>query len=293
MDLEPGDAIEELRWCHPAHNTPDAHESTETGTTLLIMRSATVIAYLTPLREGGSLPGVVEASDLGTYVMKLRAAGQGPRVLATEVIVAHLARHIGLRVPELVTLELDAAIGRREPDPEIQQLLVASAGLNLGMDFLPGSLGFDPLAFTVDADEAARVLWLDAFTANVDRTHRNPNLLLWHGDLWCIDHGAALRFQYDWSRADEFPTARFDATDHVLAQQAGGMAGLAPELARHVDDATLATAVDLVPDAWLAPDPDRPDLAAPDDPAAARRRYVALLAARRDAMASWLPRSAG
>lgn len=248
-----------------------------------------VTRYLTPLREGGSLPGIVEADDDGTYVMKLRSAGQGPRVLASEVIVAALARKLELRVPDLVLLDLDGAIGRREPDPEIQHLLVTSAGMNLGMDYLPGSIGFDPTAFQVDPTLAATIIWLDAFTANVDRSHRNPNLLMWHGNLWCIDHGVALGFQHNWSRADRFPTAPFDATDHVLAQHIDHVARLAPELAARIDAQTIERALDQTPDTWLGPDPDRPDAAAPPTAADARARMTDLLAARLVAMERWCP----
>lgn len=248
-----------------------------------------VTRYLTPLREGGSLPGIVEADDEGTYVMKLRSAGQGPRVLASEVIVAALGRRLGLRVPDLVLLDLDASIGRREPDPEIQHLLVTSAGMNLGMDYLPGSIGFDPTAFQVDPTHAATIIWLDAFTANVDRSHRNPNLLMWHGNLWCIDHGVALGFQHNWSRADRFPTAPFDAADHVLAAHVGHVAALAPELALMMDAPTIERALDQVPDVWLGRDPDRPDAAAPASAEEARERLASLIEARRRAMDSWCP----
>ena len=153
--------------------------------------------YVTPLREGGSLPGIVEATDLGTYVMKLSGAGQGPRVLVAEVIVAGLARALGLRVPDLAALTLSAEIARFEADQEVQELLNASIGLNLGIDFLPGSFGFDSQA-SVGEVEGATIIWLDAFVANVDRTWRNPNLLRWHDQIWCIDHGAALYFHHLW-----------------------------------------------------------------------------------------------
>ncbi len=161
-----------------------------------------VTRYVTPLREGGSLPGIVEADDLGTYVCKFRGAGQGVRVLVAEVIVAGLAERIGLRTPRLVALDLDPEIARYEADEEVQDLLNASPGLNLGADFLPGSFGFDghvPPGRGERSADPARVLWLDAFVANVDRSWRNPNLLLWHGNLWVIDHGAALYFHHGWA----------------------------------------------------------------------------------------------
>ncbi|MGH3750836.1 MAG: HipA family kinase, partial [Micromonosporaceae bacterium] len=159
------------------------------------------IRYVTPLREGGSLPGVVEADDLGTYVAKFRGAGQGPRALIAEVIAGELGRRLGLRVPDLAVLDIDPVIGRAEPDQEVQELLQASGGENLGVDFLPGALGFEPSAHPVDVALASRVLWFDAFIENVDRSWRNPNLLIWHGDLWLIDHGAALYFHHNWPRA--------------------------------------------------------------------------------------------
>lgn len=160
--------------------------------------------YVTPLREGGSLPGIVEAADLGTYVMKFTGAGQGAGVLVAEVIVATIARALGLRVPDLVVLRLGPEIARYEADQEVQGLLTASVGLNLGIDFLPGSFAFDPRG-VVDPVDAATILWLDAFVANVDRSWKNPNLLLWHGNLWCIDHGASLYFHYAWPNAVGLP----------------------------------------------------------------------------------------
>ncbi|WP_374100949.1 HipA family kinase, partial [Streptomyces phytophilus] len=166
-----------------------------------MLRKVTATRYVTPLREGGSLPGVVEADDLGTYVMKFTGAGQGRKALVAEVISGVLAQRLGLRVPDLVGLQLDPVIGRSEPDEEVQALLKASGGLNLGMDFLPGSLGFDPLAFRVDAAEAGRVVWFDALVGNVDRSWRNPNMLVWHGDLWLIDHGATLIWHHNWPAA--------------------------------------------------------------------------------------------
>jgi hypothetical protein len=169
-----------------------------------------------PLREGGSLPGVMEADDLGTYVVKFRGAGQGRKVLVAEVLVGGLARALGLPVPELVLVEVDPVLGRAEPDEEVQDLLRASGGLNLGMDFLPGALGFDPVAHEVEADLASRVLWFDALVGNVDRSWRNPNLLLWHRELQLIDHGATLVFHHDWSRAASAAAKPYDASDHVL-----------------------------------------------------------------------------
>ena len=175
----------------------------------------TVTRYVTPLREGGSLPALVEADNLGTYVMKFRGAGQGPLALVAEIIAGELARRLGLRTPELVLAELDPRIPGSEPDPEIQDLLRASEGLNLGVDFLPGSVGFDPLGWTTGRDFASQVLWFDALVQNVDRTWRNPNLLVWHRDIWLIDHGAALHFHHNWPTAD--PKRPFDASEAINA----------------------------------------------------------------------------
>jgi hypothetical protein len=159
-----------------------------------VLPHVTATRYVTPLREGGSLPGLMEADDLGTYVVKFHGAGQGPRVLVAEVICAAIARGLGLPVPELVTVEVDPALAAGEPDQDVQDLMRASGGLNLGMDFLPGALDFDPAAFTADATLAGRVLWFDALAGNVDRTWRNPNMLLWHGEPHLIDHGSSLTF---------------------------------------------------------------------------------------------------
>ncbi len=232
-----------------------------------MLPSATILRYATPLREGGSLPGIVEADDLGTYVAKFTGAGQGPTALVAEVVVASLARRLDLRVPDLVTLDLDEAIGRLEPDPEIQHLLVTSAGMNLGMDFLPGSVGFEPATFDVATREAGMVMWLDAFVANVDRTWRNPNLLMWHGDLWVIDHGAALVWQHAWARpdgpavrdgrvTDEAITAaarRFlDLSDHVLAGAGGDLGAARRQATATLTRDDLEAALAAVPDEWLS-----------------------------------------
>ena len=208
------------------------------------MRTVRATRYVAPLREGGSLPGLVEADDDGLYVCKFRGAGQGPLALVAEVIGGELARGLGLRVPELVLLELDPRLGEAEPDPEIQDLLQASAGLNLGVDYLPGALAFDA-SVEVDPEWAATVVWLDHLITNVDRTPRNPNLLCWHGDVWLIDHGAALYRQHgtDDLAADAH---RPFATDHVLAPFAGPTpGGLEPDL----------DVVDLVPEEWLVGPP--------------------------------------
>ncbi|MEO6512336.1 MAG: HipA family kinase, partial [Nocardioides sp.] len=200
----------------------------------MVLETVRVTRYVTPLREGGSLPGIVEADDLGTYVCKFRGAGQGTRVLVAEVIVSGLAQRLGLLTPRLVELDLDPAIAKYEADQEVQDLLNASPGANLGVDFLPGSFGFDG---EVDGDSSvgAKVLWLDAFTANVDRTWRNPNLLRWHGDLWVIDHGAALYFHHAWAGGvtapERFASQPWDVAHHVFGSRVDGLAAVDAEAA--------------------------------------------------------------
>ena len=243
--------------------------------------------YVAPLREGGSLPGLVEADDLGTYVMKFRGAGQGRKALVAEVIVGELARHLDLRVPQMKALVLSAEIGRYEADEEVQDLLTASIGLNLGIDFLPGSFGFDGRAFKPPAEEAARILWLDALTVNIDRSWRNPNLLVWHRNLWCIDHGAALIFHHNWEAADpeRFAVRPYDYNDHILtavARKAGP--GVYAALKNQITERVLREVLDQVPDKWLEPAPGR------DEPAAVRELYLEFLQARLAADKEWLPR---
>lgn len=244
-----------------------------------------VTRYVTPLREGGSLPGVVEAEDLGTYVCKFRGAGQGVRVLVAEIVVAELARRIGLRTPRLVVLDLDSALARYEADEEVQDLLRASIGLNLGVDFLPGSFGFDGEVPT-GVDIAARVLWLDAFVANVDRSWRNPNLLVWHRDLWVIDHGATLYFHHSWGNGvgdpERFARQSWSLEDHVLAAYADGLVVADAEVSNKLGPADFTDILALVPDAWLQPVPGA------GTPAAVRAAYVSFLTARL-ATRDWLP----
>jgi hypothetical protein len=233
--------------------------------------------YVTPLREGGSLPAVVEASDGGTYVVKFRGAGQGVKVLVAEWIAGELGRALGLRVPELVLLELDPALGRNEPDSEIRELLKASAGLNLAMDFLPGSLTFDPLAGPPPAgEEASAIVWFDALVTNVDRTPKNPNLLTWHRQLWLIDHGASLYFHHGWDGWLERAATPFaPIKDHVLLPWAAGLpeaaARLAPRLTREVVEAVVGA----IPEGWLG-GPDVPFASVAEHRAA----YVTWLLAR-------------
>ena len=243
----------------------------------------TAIRYVTPLREGGSLPGLMEADDLGTYVVKFRGAGQGRKVLVAEIVTGELARRLGLPVPDLVTVQLDPALGASEPDQEVQELLRASPGLNLGVDFLPGALDLDPAAFEVDPGFAGRVLWFDALVGNVDRSWRNANLLFWHGGPYLIDHGATLTFQHAWPGAADWVTRPYAAADHVLLPARPDVDAADAELAPRVTAELLAAAVGLVPDEWLA---DEPGFADPD---AVRAAFVAQLLARRDARDAWLP----
>jgi hypothetical protein len=209
---------------------------------------------VTPLREGGSLPGLVEADDDGLYVVKFRGAGQGPGALVAEVVAGELARSLGLLVPELVEVELDPQIGVAEPDPEIQDLLMASAGLNLGVDFLPGALGFSAAAAGADPEFCANVVWFDALVMNLDRTPRNPNLLTWHGRTWLIDHGAALYPQHSDAglAASAHDPFRLIA-EHVLLPYAGSIAEADARLAGAAADA-VGAAIGAVPDEWLGRD---------------------------------------
>ncbi|OLT18586.1 aminotransferase class I and II [Pseudonocardia sp. CNS-139] len=248
-----------------------------------MLRHVTAIRYVTPLREGGSLPGLMEADDLGTYVVKYHGAGQGPKALVAEIVSGELARGLGLPVPELVTVELDPALGASEPDQEVQELLRASPGLNLGIDFLPGALDLDPRAFPPDPGFAGRVLWFDALVGNVDRSWRNVNMLFWHGSPYLIDHGATLTFQHSWAGADAWVARPYDASAHVLLGAAPDLDAADAALAPAVTDEALRAAVAAVPDRWLAGEPGFADADA------VRAAFVAQLLARRDAREVWLP----
>jgi hypothetical protein len=220
------------------------------------VRRVAATRYVTPLREGGSLPALVEADDDGLYVLKFRGAGQGPKALVAELVVGELARALDFRVPELVLLELDPVIGRAEPDPEIQDLLLASGGVNLGVDFLPGALPFNPAAGPdPDPELAADVVWLDALVTNVDRSAQNPNLLWWHGAVWLIDHGAALYFHHNGAAPEGHARRPFEPIrEHVLLPYAGAITAADDRLAPRVGRELLERIVALVPDVWLGSD---------------------------------------
>jgi hypothetical protein len=219
-----------------------------------VPRTVTATRYVTPLREGGSLPGLVEADDDGLYVLKFRGAGQGPKALAAELVAGEVARALELPVPELVFVELDPALGAAEPDPEIQELIAASGGRNLGMDFLPGALPFTPKR-PPEAEPAADVVWFDSFVLNVDRTPRNPNLLRWHHRLWLIDHGAALYVHHATGDPVARAPDRFAAIrDHVLLPFAGSITEADTRLAPRLDRAKLEAIASELPDGWGEPD---------------------------------------
>ncbi|KGN42811.1 HipA family kinase [Knoellia aerolata] len=244
----------------------------------------TATRFVTPLREGGSLPGLVEASDDGTYVVKFRGAGQGLKVLVAEVVVGELARRLGIRIPQMAVIDMPAAIARYEADEEVQDLLNASPGANLAVDFLPGSFGYDG-SRPPTGDEAADIVWLDAFTANVDRTWSNPNLLLWHREVWVIDHGAAIWFHHSWpSRgpdASRFAIQPFDASEHVLGDVVGDLSAAHRRAAAVLTTDVITAVVDLVPDEWLEPAPGL------DGPSEVRAAYVEHLTRRLESADSW------
>jgi len=248
-----------------------------------VLPAVTAIRYVTPLREGGSLPGLMEADDLGTYVVKWRAAGQGVQVLVAEVVCGELARALGLPVPALVTVDVAPELAVGEPDVEVQELMRRSAGRNLGLDYLPGALDFEAGVSAVDPVLAGRVLWFDALVVNVDRSWRNPNMLFWHGGLQLIDHGAALTFHHHWPGAAAAVARPYDASQHALVECAPDVPAADTALARRVTRPALAGVLAQVPDDWLAgPSPD-------DEPDAVRARYVEQLLARLAARDAWLP----
>ena len=218
------------------------------------LRTIRVTRYVTPLREGGSLPAIVEADDDGLYVLKFRGAGQGARALIAELVSGEIARAAGLPVPELVFAELDEDLARTEPDPEIHALIRDSAGLNLALDYLPGSVTFDPAVHKLDADLASRIVWLDAYLTNVDRTARNTNMLLWHKRLWLIDHGATMYFHHtpDWESAPSRAREPFALLqNHVLLPMATRLDAVDQPMTSALTEETLSAIVGAVPDSWL------------------------------------------
>jgi hypothetical protein len=231
------------------------------------LRTINVTRYVTPLREGGSLPAIVEADDDGMYVLKFRGAGHGEKALVAELVGGELARALGLPVPEIVFATLDQELARTEPDPEIHALIHDSAGLNLALDYLPGSVNFDPVVHRLDPELASRIVWFDAFISNVDRTPRNTNMLMWHGAPWLIDHGSAMYFHHapGWERDVERPRARFERIrEHVLLRKALHLDAADQQLSAAMTPDVIAAVLALIPDAWLVES---------NDPAAARQAY--------------------
>lgn len=221
------------------------------------VRTVSATRYVMPFREGGSLPGLVEASDDGLYVVKFRGAGQGPKTLTAELIAGEIGRQLGLHVPEIVLIDVPAAFGRIEPDPEIADLLEASVGINLGLDFLPGALPVDALsASTMDPRLAADIVWFDALLANVDRTTRNTNMLRWHDQVWLIDHGAAIYPHHRWSDPAEQARRPFTAiSEHVLLPVADSIVAADGRLIDRLSDDLLWEIIAMLPDDWLDSDP--------------------------------------
>ncbi len=251
-----------------------------------VVRTVTATQYVTPLREGGSLPAIVEADDDGTYVLKFRGAGQGARALIAELVSGEIARLLGLRVPEIVFVDLDPRMAKTEPDPEIQDLLRRSEGLNLALDYLPGSITFDPLVARPIEDRprvASEIVWFDALVTNVDRTPKNTNLLVWHRDLWLIDHGATLIFHHNWDGSEERSRAPFAGIrDHVLLPWASELAAVDGELAATLTPEAIARIVELIPESWLGDEPRFPSIDAH------RAAYRAVLSGRLEAPRFWM-----
>ncbi len=234
----------------------------------LQLRTVDVTRYITPLREGGSLPAIIEADDEFMYVLKFRGAGQGIKVLIAELIVGEIARAVGLKVPELVFANLASDFGRTEPDEEIQDLLKASTGLNLALHYLQSSITFDPVVNSVDARLASQIVWLDALVMNVDRTARNTNMLMWHNELWLIDHGAALYFHHSWENMEEQSKRPFvQIKDHVLLPYATELDEAGKTFQTILTGELIQNIVNLVPDEWL-------EIAEPTDVPANNKRQV-------------------
>lgn len=239
------------------------------------LRTVHITRYVTPLREGGSLPAIAEADDEFLYVVKFRGAGQGVKALIAEIIGGEIARLLGLRVPEIVFAQLDSALGRLEGDEEIQDLLKASAGLNLGLHYLSGAITYDPAASRVPPLLASQIVWLDGLLMNVDRTARNTNLLVWHKELWLIDHGAALYFHHSWENSGTLATSAFARIkDHVLLPQASALNNVHEAFRGILTEEKIRAITQVIPDEWLATEPHFPSIEAH------REGYVQFLLSR-------------
>ncbi len=241
-----------------------------------MIRTVTALEYVTPLREGGSLPAIVNGDDEGTYVVKFRGAGQGVRALIAELVSGEIGRALGLPVPEIVFMQLDGRIAKTEPDAEIQELLAKSAGLNIGLDYLPGSITFDPLIaqpMQGKARLASSIVWFDALVTNVDRTPKNTNLLVWHRKLWMIDHGATLIFHHNWSD-DVLKRSRkpfLQIKQHVLLRWASAIRAADAELVAMLTPSAIDKVLNMIPDEWLG---DEPRFAGAAEHRAAYRDYL-------------------
>jgi hypothetical protein len=239
------------------------------------IRTVNVTRYVTPLREGGSLPAIAEADDGFLYVLKFQGAGQGVKALIAELVAGEIARMVGLKVPEIVFACLDEAFGRTEPDEEIQDLLKASVGLNLALHYLSGAITFDPVVTTVDAKLASQIVWLDCLFTNVDRTVRNTNMLMWHHELWLIDHGAALYFHHSWQNFEEQAKRPFvQVKDHVLLPYASELDAVDTAFRSILNPERVRAIVSLIPDEWLI------DEASPGTAAEKREVYSQFLETR-------------
>lgn len=254
-----------------------------------MLRTVRATQYVTALREGGSLPAIVAADDSGMYVLKFRGAGQGPLALVAELVAGEIGRRLGLRVPELVLMEVDTAFGRNEPDHEIRDLIRRSAGLNLAMDYLPGSITFDPAAGDSASPEVASLaVWFDAFVSNVDRTPRNANLLRWHKELYFIDHGAALYWHHNWPDAERKALSPFvEIKHHVLLPWASGLEAAEATAQQRLNTAVFTEILALVPDEWLISDSG--------EVTAAERRtaYIEILSSRLAASSNFVQEALG
>jgi hypothetical protein len=241
------------------------------------LRTANVTRYIMPLREGGSLPALAEADDDFKYVLKFRGSGHGTKTLIAELIGGEIAKVLGLRIPELVFLNLDEAFGRTQGDEEIQDLLQASRGLNLGLHFLSGALAFDPTVHVVDELLASQIVWMDAYLTNIDRTVRNTNMLIWHKELWLIDHGSTLYFHYSWDNWEKHAISPFtQIKDHVLLAWAAKVKEVDSEYKNLLNDTVLSDIVNLIPDDWLHWS------GCEDSPEQLRAVYLQFLQQRRD-----------